>query len=204
MVSDSMRTANLDRLLEQVRRCTACAGLPCGPRPVVSAATGARILIVGQAPGLRVHESGVPWDDASGERLRDWMGVGRGVFYDPSRVALVPMGFCYPGRGASGDLPPRPECAPLWHERILALLPRVELRILAGRYAQEHYLDERGGKNLTETVRAFRDFGDALPLPHPSPRNNIWLRRNPWFAEELLPYLRSRVAAALARSARNR
>ncbi|NIL99375.1 MAG: uracil-DNA glycosylase family protein [Acidobacteria bacterium] len=188
----------LEELLKEVRACTACAGLPLGPRPVLAAARSARILVVGQAPGTRVHETGVPWNDPSGDRLRSWMNVDRETFYDTRRIAIVPMGFCYPGRGKSGDLPPRPECAPLWHERILRELPHLELKILAGSYAQAHYLAGRVQRTLTETVRASEEYGeDTIPLPHPSPRNNLWLRKNPWFEERLVPRLQSRVRELL-------
>lgn len=186
----------LEQLLVEVRACRACEeSLPLGPRPVLSASASARLLVVGQAPGTRVHETGIPWNDPSGDRLRDWLQMSREEFYDSSRVAIVPMGFCYPGKGKSGDLPPRRECAELWHERIMALLPNVELVLLIGQYAQAHYLQDEY-KTLTERVRRHAEFAPRfLPLPHPSPRNQLWLRRNPWFEEEVLPELRSRVAA---------
>ena len=191
---------SLTNLLKEVRACSVCADLPLGPRPVLAAARSARILIVGQAPGTRVHETGIPWNDPSGDRLRLWMDVDRDTFYDPRRIAIVPMGFCYPGKGKSGDLPPRPECAPLWHERILEALPGLRLKILAGSYAQAHYLAGRRKKTLTETVRASEDYGEGtIPLPHPSPRNNLWLRKNPWFEQRLVPRLRSTVGRILAR-----
>jgi uracil-DNA glycosylase len=159
----------------------------------------ARVLVAGQAPGRRVHESGVPFRDASGDRLREWMGVTPEVFYDPARVAILPMGFCYPGGGRSGDLPPRPECAEAWRERLLARLPAVELVIAVGRYAHAYHLGARRGSSLTATVRAWRDFWPGLvPLPHPSPRNNPWLRKNPWFEAEVLPALRRRVRSLVA------
>ena len=145
-----------------------------------------------------MHASGVPWDDPSGERLREWMGVDAETFYDERRVALLPMGFCYPGQGSSGDLPPRPECAELWLEKLLAHLPARRLTLLVGQYAQAHYLGDRRGRTLTETVRGWREhFPEYLPLPHPGPRNNRWLSRNPWFADEVLPELRAACAAAL-------
>ncbi len=186
-------------LLEEIRACTVCAShLEAGPRPVLQAHPDARILIIGQAPGRRVHASGVPWDDPSGERLRDWLSISRETFYDPKQVALVPMGFCYPGTGKSGDLPPRPECAPLWHEPILDELREVRLTLLLSGYAQRYYLAEKAAKTVTATVRAWREAGPSrIPLPHPSPRNNIWLRKNPWFAEDLLPELKARVREAL-------
>lgn len=192
--------ARLQSLLAQIRACRACeAHLPHGPRPVLQVGRSARILVVGQAPGARVHASGVPWDDKSGERLRDWMGVDRDAFYDPNRVALVPMGYCYPGRGASGDLPPRPECAALWLERVLAEMPHIRLTLLVGAYAQRRFLPDARRASLTDTVAAWRDFGPSrLPLPHPSPRNQGWFKHHPWLERELLPVLRTRVAAALA------
>jgi len=157
------------------------------------------VLVVGQAPGARVHASGVPWDDKSGERLRDWMGIGAECFYDPDRVALVPMGYCYPGRGTSGDLPPRPECAQLWLERVLAEMPHIELTLLVGAYAQRRFLAGERRASLTETVAAWRDYGNAyMPLPHPSPRNQGWFKHHPWFDRDLLPVLRARVAGALS------
>ena len=192
--------ARFRALLHEVRACTLCAKeLPLGPRPVLQLDPRARVLIAGQAPGRRVHESGVPFQDASGERLRDWMGVSPEVFYDPAQIAILPMGFCYPGTGRSGDLSPRPECAPAWRERLLAQLRRLELTLVIGQYAQEYHLAAAQGASLTETVRAWRDYWpERLPLPHPSPRNNLWLRKNPWFEKEVLPALRRRVRSLLA------
>ena len=186
----------LEALWEEVRGCTLCAAdLPLGPRPVLRPSATARLLIVGQAPGTKVHASGVPWDDPSGDRLRGWMGIGRETFYDRRRVAIVPMGFCYPGRlPRGGDAPPRPECAPRWHAALRALMPAVELTLLVGGYAQAHYLGARRGRTLTETVACWRDFLPAfLPTPHPSWRTRGWVARNPWFEAELLPDLRARV-----------
>lgn len=166
---------------------------------MVAAHADARVLIIGQAPGRRVHASGVPWDDASGERLRHWLDVDAETFYDPARFALVPMGFCYPGTGARGDLPPRPECAPTWHAPLIHELRDVRLMLLLGRHAQKAYLDAPASASLTALVRAWGEAPDErVPLPHPSPRNNLWLVRNPWFELELLPTLRRRVARALA------
>lgn len=189
----------LDPLLAEIRACRLCeAQLPLGPRPVLRASAGARLLVAGQAPGTRVHASGLPWDDASGRRLRAWMGVDADTFYDAARVAIVPMGFCYPGRGTGGDLPPRPECAATWHPRLLPLLTGVELVLAIGQYAQAHHLSPRRGRSLTDTVRAWRDHAPrVIPLPHPSPRNTLWLRRNPWFEDEVVPMLRRRVAEVL-------
>jgi uracil-DNA glycosylase len=190
----------LSALLAEIDGCRACADrLPHGPRPVVQAGTRARLLIIGQAPGSRVHESGRPWSDASGDRLREWTDLSATDFYDPDKVALAPMGFCYPGRGTSGDLPPRPECAPLWHPRLLSALPNVRLTLLVGTYAQARYLPEPRGIDMAARVRRFRAFlPDALPLPHPSWRSTLWMRKNPWFEAEVLPALRAAVAAALA------
>lgn len=187
-----------EALLREVRACRHCAPhLPLGPRPVVRMAPMARLLIIGQAPGTKVHESGLPWNDRSGDVLRDWLRMDRDAFYDASRIAIMPMGFCYPGRDAKGgDHPPRPECAPLWHERLLRHLPAIQLTLLVGQYAQARYLGERRQATLTETVRHFRDYlPDFLPLPHPSWRNTAWRKKNPWFDEEVVPELRSRVAA---------
>ncbi|MCX4160079.1 MULTISPECIES: uracil-DNA glycosylase family protein [Paraburkholderia] len=190
----------LDTLLREIRACTVCAAhLPHGPRPVVRASTNARILIVGQAPGARVHASGIPWNDASGKRLRTWLDVDDTTFYDETQFAIVPMGFCYPGKGKSGDLPPRPECAPLWLDRVLALMPHIELTLLIGQYAQRHFLAERRKESLADTVAAWRDYAPAvIALPHPSPRNVAWFVRHPWFDGEILPMLRARVGELLA------
>ncbi|GAB5559066.1 MAG: uracil-DNA glycosylase family protein [Synoicihabitans sp.] len=190
----------MKQILHEIRRCTVCAhALAHEPRPVVVAHRAARLLIIGQAPGRRVHESGVPWNDPSGNRLREWLEIDSETFYDETKVALVPMGFCFPGTGKSGDLPPRPECAPLWHDRLLTGMPHIKLTLLVGKYAQDHYLGDQSKKTLTETVRNFAALpADKLPLPHPSPRNQIWLKRNPWFAEALLPELRKRVRLALS------
>lgn len=194
----------LDALLARIRACRICERhLPLGPRPVLQASASAQLLITSQAPGRRVHETGIPFNDPSGDRLRAWLGVDRDTFYDARRVAIVPMGFCYPGTGKSGDLPPRPECAATWHPQLLPLLTEVRLTLAIGQYAHAYLLGARRRASLTETVRAWRDFtGEGiLPLPHPSPRNQVWLRRNPWFEDEVLPWLRARVAALLCESA---
>ena len=190
---------SLNHLLREVRACRLCAGaLPHDPNPILQAGRRARILVAGQAPGRRAHEAGVPFLDPSGERLRAWMGIDDEVFYDPNKVAILPMGFCFPGTGKSGDLPPRPECAPAWRDQLLGELPDLRLTLVIGAYAQAHHLEARGA-NLTETVRAWRDYGPrVMPLPHPSPRNQIWMRRNPWFETDLLPLLRRRVRRVLA------
>ncbi|MBI2379345.1 MAG: uracil-DNA glycosylase family protein [Gammaproteobacteria bacterium] len=194
------RAETLEELLARVRACRACETvLPLGPRPVLRASATARLLIVGQAPGTKVHASGIPWDDASGARLRQWLGLGPEVFYDESRVAIIPMGFCYPGRGAGGDLPPRRECAALWREALLARLPSIEVTLLIGQYAQAWHLKGRKPESLTDTVAAWRDYAPGFwPLPHPSPRNIAWFQRHPWFEAELLPELRRAVARVLA------
>ena len=189
---------SLPSLLSEIRACTICtAHLPLGPRPVVQLSAKARVLIAGQAPGRKVHESGVPFDDASGNRLREWLGVTREVFYDPKQFALVPMGFCFPGTGRSGDLPPRPECARAWREQLLGHLRQVELTLVLGQYAQTYHFG-KSRSSLTDLVKSWRShWPQMVPLPHPSPRNNLWLRRNPWFEAELLPPLRERVSELL-------
>lgn len=170
-----------------------------GARPILQIGRRARLLIVSQAPGRRAHLSGVPFDDRAGENLRAWLGLERVRFYDPDRVAILPIGFCYPGRGRSGDLPPRPECAPLWHERLLALMPELRLILPLGRHAHARILGARRKSSLSETVRAFRDYLPGhCPLPHPSPRNGPWLQRHPWFEQDVLPALREQVRRELA------
>jgi uracil-DNA glycosylase len=188
---------DLDELLAEIRACRICHDdLEHGARPVLHVGSGARILIAGQAPGIRVHETGVPWNDPSGDRLRQWLGVDREVFYDTSRFAIVPMGFCFPGtEKGKGDLPPRPECRATWHERLLRAVPDVDLTLCIGQYAIAYHLGDRRKRTLTETVEAWKTFMPGhLPLPHPSGRNNIWLKRNPWFEAEVLPALRRRVS----------
>ena len=195
MLKKSPNPVSVADLLSEIGNCRVCADvLAAGPRPVVQFSATSRIVIIGQAPGARVHASGVPWDDASGERLRQWTGLSDEDFYDPAKVALVPMGFCYPGTGDSGDLPPRPECAPLWHERIMEFLPGNRLTLLVGSYAQKHYLTGLKRQTLTEIVRdAGSRTAGFFSLPHPSWRSTIWMRRNPWFERETLPALRSAV-----------
>lgn len=198
------RSTSTRALLAEVRACQLCAAyLPLGPRPVLQIDPRARLLIAGQAPGRRVHESGVPFHDASGDRLRFWMGVTPEVFYDAARVAILPMGFCYPGTGRSGDLPPRPECAETWRAKLLASLPHLELVLVVGQYAQDYHLGAAQKATLTETVRAWKTYWPTmLPLPHPSPRNNIWLNKNPWFERTVLPRLRERVRELVSAPAR--
>lgn len=195
---------SLESLLVQVRRCALCAEhLPLGPRPVVQVQASARILVVGQAPGRKVHETGLPFNDPSGDRLRAWMGISRETFYDATQLAILPMGFCYPGTGKSGDLPPRPECAPAWRETLLSHLKNIQLALIIGQYAQAYHLRGADG-SLTEKVRAWNTYWpNVVPLPHPSPRNNLWLRRNPWFEDELVPALRTRVSEVLEHAAHN-
>lgn len=186
----------LDALLTEIRACTVC-DLVDGHRPIVQANTTSRIVIIGQAPGRRVHQTGIPWNDPSGGRLREWLGLSNEQFYDPALVALIPMGFCFPGSGSSGDLPPRPECAPLWHERLMSHLPEDRLDIIIGMYAQSRYIEDRSD-TLTETVARWRDYlPGKIVLPHPSPRNQRWLRNNPWFEAETLPAVRERVAEVM-------
>jgi len=187
--------SSLPALVRKIHGCTLCAEhLPLGPRPVLQPSRTARILVVGQAPGRRVHASGRPFDDPSGDRLRDWLGVDRDTFYDPERFAVVPMGFCYPGTGRAGDLPPRPECAATWRAKLLARMPQVETTVVLGRYALAWHWPEAPGKSLADAARAWRDpWPTLVPMPHPSPRNNRWLRENPWLERDLVPALRSRV-----------
>lgn len=194
-----MADAGLQKLLEDISACSHCAAhLPHGCRPVVRLSTTARILVVGQAPGRRVHETGVPFNDPSGDRLRDWMGIDRETFYDVSKINIAPMGFCYPGTGKSGDLPPRKECADLWRDKIMQTIQKPELTLIIGQYAIDWHLGKRRKKNLTETVKCWNEYWpEKVVLPHPSPRNNIWLRRNNWFEEEVLPPLKQRIKMIL-------
>ena len=189
-----------DRLVAEIRACAVCAPhLPLGPRPVLRGRPSARLLIISQAPGTRVHETGLSFDDRSGDRLRAWLALDREMFYDEARVAIIPMGFCYPGRDArGGDLPPRPECAPRWHAQLRAFFPAVELTLLVGSYAINYYLARSGPRSMTATIARWRDFlPDVFVLPHPSWRTTVWLRANPWFEKETLPELRARVVQAL-------
>lgn len=198
--------AALDALVGEIRACRRCveapraAPLAHAPRPVLQVSTTARVAIFSQAPGARVHASGRPFTDASGVRLRAWLGIGEDVFYDPARVAIAPMGFCYPGRdGKGGDLPPREECAPLWRTRLMAAIPQIETAVLVGKYAQDWHLGAAAGRSLLETVGRWREFAPScFPTPHPSWRNNSWLTANPWFERELLPALRRRIAQTLS------
>jgi len=189
----------MQKLLQEIRACTVCEkDLPLGPRPIVTASPSSKIAVIGQAPGTAVHESGIPWYDPSGRRLREWMGITDEVFYDPKNLAIIPMGFCYPGKGKSGDLPPRPECAPLWHKPLFDSIKEIKLTILIGQYAQKYYLQDKMKRTLTETVRNYDEYlPEFMPLPHPSPRNNIWLKKNEWFERDLVPKLKSIISSAL-------
>ncbi|GAA4276029.1 uracil-DNA glycosylase family protein [Aquimarina mytili] len=189
----------MDKLLSDIRACEVCkVHLPLGPRPVVSAHPEAKIIIIGQAPGTKVHNSGIPWDDASGRQLRKWLDITGDLFYDETKIAIVPMGFCYPGKGKSGDLPPRPECAPLWHNSLFDQMPSLELIILIGQYAQKYYLKQLAKKSLTETVKTYHEYlPKYIPLPHPSPRNRFWLTKNPWFEVDVVPILQQKVREIL-------
>lgn len=182
-------------LISEIKNCSICKSfLPCSPRPILSVNKNSKILIIGQAPGQKVHDRGIPWDDQSGNELRRWLDVTKEQFYDTNVFGLMPMGFCYPGKGASGDLPPRPECAPLWHSQLLSKMKNVQLTILIGQYAQKYYLTKRLKPTLTETVQSFKEYlPDCLPLVHPSPRNKVWQKKNPWFEKDVVPYLRALV-----------
>ena len=199
MTKQGSQTTVFTSLLSEVRKCTLCQQhLPHGVRPIVQLLPSAKVLIAGQAPGRKVHESGVPFDDASGDRLREWLGITPEIFYDAEKVAIIPMGFCYPGSGKSGDLPPRPECAPAWREKLLGKLTHVELTLVIGQYAQAYHLSGPAS-SVTDAVKGWeRTWPSIVPLPHPSPRNNIWLKRNPWFEKDLVPLLRQRVKEILA------
>jgi uracil-DNA glycosylase len=191
-----LRRVSLEQLLGEVRSCRACESvLPHGPRPVLQVGANASVLIVGQAPGAKVHASGIPFDDASGRKLREWLGVGPDQFYDPEKFAIIPMGYCYPGRGTGGDAPPRRECAQLWLDQLLDQLPNVKLIVLIGLHAQKHFLGKTRQESLTDTVRAWEQYQPVyFPLPHPSPRNTAWFQRHPWFEQTLVPILQRRIA----------
>ncbi len=187
-------------LLTEIKACKLCESeLELGANPVIQADQDAKILIIGQAPGIKVHRTSIPWNDPSGDRLRTWLNIDKSCFYDPKKIAIMPMGFCYPGKGKSGDLPPRKECAPLWHGSVLSLLPKIELTLLIGQYAQLYYLPDKP-KTLTKTVQQWHRWAPSvMPLPHPSPRNTLWLRRNPWFEEDVVKHLAEKVGLILSR-----
>ena len=189
----------MEDLLEEIRQCDFCLHhLKNGVNPVLNASLQSSIAIIGQAPGSVVHRTGIPWDDKSGERLREWLSVKKEQFYNPNIFAIIPMGFCYPGKGKTGDLPPRKECAPMWHKKLLDIMPNLKLVLLIGTYAQSYYLGKEKKKTLTETVKNHKEYlPKYLPLPHPSPRNNIWLKKNPWFVEEVVPVLRAQVETVI-------
>lgn len=194
------REKNIATLVTRIESCRYCENLPLGPRPVLRVSAAARLVVAGQAPGTRVHQTGVPFADPSGERLRDWMGIDEATFYDRKRINIIPMGFCYPGRNRrGGDLPPRPECSALWHHELFGIIAAPKLVLVIGQYAQAWHLGDRRGSTLTETVGNWKSYLPLyLPMPHPSPRNNNWLRRNPWFEDEVVPELRRRVSEILA------
>lgn len=186
-------------LLNRIRRCEVCIDhLPLGPRPVIQVSALSKVIIIGQAPGRRVHETGIPWNDASGRKLREWMDLDEATFYDPAIFSILPMGFCYPGKRISGDLPPRPECAPLWHPEVFNYFKSTPLILLIGQYAQRYYLKKDYKNSLTETVRSYKEFfPEYFPLPHPSPRNQNWIKINPWFTAEVIPELRKKIMEIL-------
>lgn len=190
----------MNELLQQIKNCTVCAQqLKDGVNPILAASPNSKLIIIGQAPGRMVHQTGIPWNDKSGDNLRSWLGIDKATFYNTKSIALVPMGFCYPGAGKTGDLPPRPECAPLWHEKLLAFMPNAQLVLLIGQYAQKYYLGETAKSSLTETVQNFKNYlPNYFPLPHPSPRNNIWMAKNEWFGQTVLTELKDRVQNLLA------
>ena len=198
MASNSIKVTDISAVLEEVRACHRCEDLALGPKPIVQLNPNAKILIAGQAPGRKTHHKGIPFDDPSGDRLRDWMGIDRETFYDPSSIAILPMAFCYPGTGKSGDLAPPPQCAEQWRTQLLSLIPNIQFTLVIGQYALDWHLGDQQQRTLTGTVKQWQDhWPDVLPMPHPSPRNNRWLKSNPWFAQEVLPMLKKRVASLL-------
>jgi len=190
----------MDKLIFQIRNCKECLPhLKDGVNPIIAASPKSKIVIIGQAPGRIVHKTSIPWNDKSGDNLRHWLGIDKTIFYDADQIALMPMGFCYPGTGKTGDLPPRPECAPLWHNKLLAMMTNAKLILLIGNYAQNYYLKDKTKNTLTETVHNFKLYlPKYFPLPHPSPRNNIWQAKNEWFGKEILPVLKKKVKNILA------
>ncbi|MFL5765724.1 MAG: uracil-DNA glycosylase family protein [Bacteroidia bacterium] len=190
----------MKKLLQQIRNCKECGHhLEHGVNPIIAASPKSKLIIIGQAPGRIVHTTGIPWNDKSGDNLRNWLGIDKETFYDPDQIALMPMGFCFPGTGKTGDLPPRPECAPLWHDKLLVQMTKAKLVLLVGQYAQNYYLGDKAKNTLTETVHHFKDYlPEYFPLPHPSPRNNIWQARNKWFGKKVLPELKKQVQTILS------
>lgn len=198
MTQDRIKVEEVSSILSAVRECKLCADLALGPKPILQLNPEARILIAGQAPGRKTHLKGVPFDDPSGDRLRDWMGIDRDVFYDESVIAILPMAFCYPGTGKNGDLPPPVQCAERWRAQLLSLLPNIEMTLVIGQYALDWHLGKRSRRTLTETVSQWQDYWPkTLPMPHPSPRNNRWLKNNPWFSQDVLPKLKKQVESFL-------
>ena len=198
MAQDKIKVRDISPVLNSVRACKFCSDLALGPKPIVQLNPNAKILIAGQAPGRKTHHKGIPFDDPSGERLRDWMGINRDIFYNESAIAILPMAFCYPGTGKSGDLPPPSQCAEQWRTQLLKLLPNIELTLVIGQYALDWHLGDKQHRTLTETVSQWQDYWpELLPIPHPSPRNNRWLKNNPWFSDEVLPELKTQVASLL-------
>jgi uracil-DNA glycosylase len=198
MVESNMQMRSFSTVLTAVRNCTICQNLPLGPKPILQFDPQAKILIAGQAPGSITHQKGIPFDDPSGNRLREWMGIDRKTFYDKTRIAIIPMALCFPGSGKNGDLPPPTECAQNWREKLLAHLPNIQLTLVLGKYALDWHLGDRQAKTLTETVKQWRNHKSGIiPMPHPSPRNNRWLKNNPWFSQDVLPNVRARVSSLL-------
>ena len=198
MTHDRIKASNISSVLGAIRACTLCENLALGPNPIFQLNPEARILIAGQAPGRKTHHKSIPFDDPSGDRLRDWMGIDRDTFYNESAIAILPMAFCYPGTGKTGDLPPPTQCAEQWRVQLLSLLPNIELTLVIGQYALDWHLGSHRAKTLTETVRRWQDYWpELLPMPHPSPRNNRWLKNNPWFSKDVLPKLKEKVASLL-------
>jgi len=189
----------IKKLLEEIRGCKTCEQyLEFGVRPIIAASSTCKIMIIGQAPGRIVHATGIPWNDKSGDNLRNWLAIDKSTFYNADLIALMPMGFCFPGTGKTGDLPPRPECAPLWHQKLLASIPNLQLILLVGQYAQNYYLGNKAAHTLTETVHQYKKYLPRyFPLPHPSPRNNIWQAKNQWFGSDVLPELKTKIKSIL-------
>ena len=198
MTTSKVQIQEFSTALKAVRQCTNCQNLPLGPRPILQLNPQAKILIAGQAPGRITHHKGIPFDDPSGNRLRDWMGIDRDTFYDEKHIAILPMAFCFPGTGKGGDLAPPAECAQHWRAKLLALVPNIQLTLVIGKYALDWHLGDKQADTLTNTVKQWRSYDSGIiPMPHPSPRNNRWLKNNPWFAEQVLPEIKARVSSLL-------